>query len=354
MSSETAKVPSDIRPYFTAPHRTVIWPTIYSHLTHAVPDAAEQLASLAEGGTSWLITQELNELRSRLPIDFGLPSVSASEGSTPGQTQRSFAVGTFFPTLTVDRIRLYTDAYFSTFNAVYPILDERLFTSETLPPLLRDGFRYGDAPSVLALFVLALGQLANDSLTGAPVDIIDGQPSGICGGSASTPPGLDIFNEGRVRIGSLSPQYNIMSVQVLLLQAKYFEANSCHVEYWRSIVQASMICQIIAQNPGVPWQTPSGDLVRRAFWACLLDEDFYHLDLDLPRTTIGEISGEVSFPTFPKDRGQLDTASSDDMQDLLEFYFSAKISLQRVIKNIHDAVQLRRCGSESSLMRAES
>ena len=63
------------------------------------------------------------------PADFGLPSLLMGEEPTPGQFQRSFVAGTSFPTLTVDRIRLYTDAYFSTFNAVYPILDERLLAA---------------------------------------------------------------------------------------------------------------------------------------------------------------------------------------------------------------------------------
>lgn len=50
--SETS---SETPPYFAAPHRTVVWPTIYSQLTRFVPQAIPQLAALSEGGTSWLL-----------------------------------------------------------------------------------------------------------------------------------------------------------------------------------------------------------------------------------------------------------------------------------------------------------
>ena len=32
-----------------------------------------------------------------------------------------------------------------------------------------------------------------------------------------------------------------------------------------------------------------GDLIKRAYWTCILSEDFYHLDLDLPRTGIDQL-----------------------------------------------------------------
>lgn len=42
-------------PYFTAPHRTIIWPAIYSCITRIVPRASPVLAQLAAGGTSRLM-----------------------------------------------------------------------------------------------------------------------------------------------------------------------------------------------------------------------------------------------------------------------------------------------------------
>lgn len=51
----TSDLPQDIPPYFAAPHRTVVWPTIFSELTRSVPQASGRLAALSEGGTSWLL-----------------------------------------------------------------------------------------------------------------------------------------------------------------------------------------------------------------------------------------------------------------------------------------------------------
>lgn len=42
-------------PYFTAPHRTIVWPAIYTCITRLVPQASSQLTQLAKGGTSWLM-----------------------------------------------------------------------------------------------------------------------------------------------------------------------------------------------------------------------------------------------------------------------------------------------------------
>lgn len=243
----------------------------------------------------------------RLPADVRI-STATTFGLTPT------ASGILFPALTPDRVNMYALAYFNTFNVVYPILDEALFMKEVLPLPMSKGFRFGDSTSVVTLFVLALGQLAVESLIGAPTKLVDGHPSGVCGGTAERPPGLDIFNEGRIRLGTLVLRGDISSIQVLILQATYFQANGCHVEYWRGITQASMACQLLAQSPSVPWGTLSGDLLRRAFWTCVVDENFYHHDLDLPRTTIGNLVDTIRLPNFSKALGSSKWTGGDRIQ----------------------------------------
>lgn len=193
---------------------------------------------------------------------------------------------------------------------------------------------------MLALYVMALGQLAIEAATGAPIDLVEGKPSGISGGTADRPPGLEIFNEGRARVGALVVRGDIASVQVLLLQGTYFEANACHVEYWRSAMEASLICQVLAQDPTRGWRTLGGDLLRRAFWTCVIFEDFYHLDLDLPRTSIGDLVDQVRLPMFTESMGKaaIADADADNSEQPPAFYFLAKVSLQRVISRIHQAV----------------
>ena len=42
-------------PHFIPPHRTIVWPAIYSCITRLVPQASSQLVQFAKGGTPWLM-----------------------------------------------------------------------------------------------------------------------------------------------------------------------------------------------------------------------------------------------------------------------------------------------------------
>jgi hypothetical protein len=103
-----------------------------------------------------------------------------------------------FPALTAERVRELSDSYFGTFNMAYPILDQHVFVAETLPPLLADGFSYGDVSVILALLVLALGELAIEGISGDPVTSASGTSIGLRGGTLQNPPGIELFNEARV------------------------------------------------------------------------------------------------------------------------------------------------------------
>ena len=251
-------------PYLTVPHKILLWPSIrYQLVNSGMQEAEADLQSMSEGGTPWLLKQEFAKHPQGLPFDVGLPSYAPNVGVNESS---KYSLKVSFPTLTTRQVQRCTDAYFNTFNVLHPILDYSLFINDTLEPLLRSGFGYGDPKSILCLTVIALGQLAIDGISGEPITSVGKTPSGIRGGTLHRPPGLDIFNEARARLGSITLQTEVVGVQLLLLQAAYFEANACHVEYWRSIVAASMACQVLIQTPGIQWATPNGDLIKRAYW----------------------------------------------------------------------------------------
>ena len=224
-----------------------------------------------------------------------------------------------------------------------PILDEMLFLNDTLPRIIAHGFRYGDAESVLTLYVLALGQLAIEAATGAPIGLVNGEPSGLCGGTAQRPPALDIFNEGRARVGELLVRGELASVQALLLQGTYFEASACHVEYWRSVMEASLTCQVLTQGAGRSWTFANDDLLRRSFWTCVVGEEFYHVDLDPPRTSIAALSDQIQLPRFGDALSASEIGDAEEVQRLPAFYFLAKVGLRRVISDIHSTIQRCKC-----------
>ena len=257
-----------------------------------------------------------------------------------GISESSYTPKISFPGLSADVMKQLADSYFSTFNLLYPVLDQNQFMNDILPRILTDGFGYGEAASVLALLVFALGQVGIDGIYGTPLANFHGGPSGIRGGTATQPPGLGLFNEARARIGSIGIRSVLMHVQVHLLQAAYFEANACHVEFWRSSMTASLICQLLVQYPHEPWSTLNGDLIKRAYWTCMINEDLYHLDLDSPRTALRDIADAINLPHFERPQEQLEFKGRTDDDSLLEYHFLAKIALTRVISRIYDAIHL--------------
>jgi hypothetical protein len=109
-------------------------------------------------------------------------------------------------------------AYFDTFNLIYPFMDRQNFISDTLTRVQSEGFN-GDADSVIALLVFALGELAIEGSRGSPIDVHKGRPSGVRGGTASKPPGLALFNEARKRIGFVLTGYDLENIQIYSLAA---------------------------------------------------------------------------------------------------------------------------------------
>lgn len=296
--------------------------------------AGLELESMTHGGTPWLIRHAMDRFGKEFPVEVGLPLFR----SDFGMSESSYTLKTSFPGLTADVMKQLADSYFSTFNLLYPVLDHNQFMNNILPRILTDGFGYGEAASVLALLVFALGQVGMDGIYGTPLANFHGGPSGIRGGTATQPPGLGLFNEARARIGSIRIQSVLMHVQVLLLQAAYFEANACHVEFWQSNMTASLMCQLLVQYPYEPWSTLNGDLIKRAYWTCMINEDLYHLDLDSPRTALRNIADAMSLPHFERSQDQLEFKGRTDEDSLLEYHYLAKIALTRVISRIYDAI----------------
>src|SRR5258706_3097168 len=110
------------------------------------------------------------------------------------------------------------DAYFDSFNLLYPFMDRQNFLSDTLSKVHTEGFN-GDTDSVIALLVFALGELALEGSYGPPINYHNGRPSGIHGGTLDRPPGLALFNEARKRLGFVLTECDLENVQIFSLAA---------------------------------------------------------------------------------------------------------------------------------------
>jgi hypothetical protein len=240
--------------------------------------------------------------------------------------------------LTIQQIKEYTDAYFNTFNILCPILNQDAFTNDVVTRLLREGYADGDPHSVLALMVFALGQVAIEGVYGNPISSPDGVASGFRGGTSDKPPGLEIFNEARRRLGFVVNMCTLENVQILLLQATYYESNSRHLDFWRSTTAASMACQVLIKCQDIDWSTQTGDMIKRAYWACILSEDLYHLDLDLPQTGIHTMEDEVPLPYFHEAHDAQGKSQAPDDRSHFQYHFLAMIALRRLIARIHGVI----------------
>lgn len=191
------------------------------------------------------------------------------------------------------------------------------------------------------LLVFALGQVAIEGTYSQPISTRYGKPSGLRGGTLTEPPGIRMFNEARRRLGLVLDAGTLENVQILLLQATYYETGCRHVDFWRSTVAASMECQILIKCGNADPSTQIGDLIIRAFWTCVLNEELYHLDLDLPQTGIQTLQDETPFPGFCETQSSLQQDAADAL--FIQYHFLALVTLRRLVINVNEAVRQCNC-----------
>jgi hypothetical protein len=198
-----------------AVHRMLRWPSIQRLLRDTVPTDTEDVELLNTEGAAFIV--RLQRDAPVLPMDDALP-YRPFMGMQMQATRTAGGERVTFPDLTYDMMLRMSTTYFDTFNMMYPFMDRQSFLSDTLAKVNSEGFD-GDLDSVIALLVLALGQLADDGAYGTPINNYRGRPSGVRGGSLERPPGLILFNEARKRMGFVLTECDLGNVQIYSLAA---------------------------------------------------------------------------------------------------------------------------------------
>ncbi|KAG8630423.1 hypothetical protein KVT40_002042 [Elsinoe batatas] len=322
-------LPSDLisaNTHLTAAHKILVWPSVFLLLTNARVPVMNDIHHIMQTGTPWFTHLELKKHTHPLATN-GSPIPSKS----PSIPNHSFAPG--IAGLDADTMRSLADAYFDTFNVVHPILDRNSFYSDILLPVIRGGYEDRDTQACLAMLIMALGSIALEGVSGAPFLSHSKTPSGLRGGSIEAPPGLDIFNEARRRLGFVMHTCTLENVQIYLLQAAYYESCARHMDFWRSCAAASMSFQIFVRCERINWSSPKADLIKRVYWTCILNEDLYHLELDLPKTGIYTLEDQIPLPSFQQSRNMTNAESEDASH--YHYHFLAMIALRRLIARIH-------------------
>ncbi|KAM0698008.1 hypothetical protein Q7P36_002862 [Cladosporium allicinum] len=335
------------RSHISVSHKVLLWPAVVCHMrsSGALIVASTDLQCIARLGSRWLLQRKTSKHNKKLPCDVRVScSTSDSESSV-------------FPDLSAERVHEYSSAYFNTFNVLLPLLDLDIFVGGAVARFLREGYRDDDPQSVLALLVFALGQLAIEGIVGRPTSACNDETSGIRGATVERSPGLVFFNEAQRRLGMVNTKPCLEHVQIMLLQATYFEASARHLDFWSSTSAASLACMCLIKSQQIDWRSAYGDLVKRTYWVCVLQERLFDLEFRVASTGIETLEDQVPLPHFHvawEERssnplsGTAD-ASTTDGKEGSAFYFVAMLALSRLIRRADNI--LRDC--EPSLSETE-
>lgn len=155
-------------------------------------------------------------------LDRDLPAVLESRrpALAPMTSQHCDRCGeSWLSRLTVTTLKHLCNAFLTTFNLAYPVIEREFFFQHTLSAVIAKGFG-SDLESCLVLVVMALGCCGLNSLLKRDVTSKDWTPDAMAKdiqGVDDEIPGLIFFNEARQRIGFVTCDSNIQSCQYYLL-----------------------------------------------------------------------------------------------------------------------------------------
>ncbi|KAK4247411.1 hypothetical protein C7999DRAFT_14545 [Corynascus novoguineensis] len=316
--------------YVTSVHQMLKWPAVQqliASIRHKIPDL--DLSCLEKEGPASVAATRRCELES-LPKTV---TKAIGQGPTMNMDEAVTAQGqTTITDLTWDAMQRLSKAYFDSFNLLCPILNRLSFMSETLPALFNNGVS-DDISSAIVLLVFALGEVAIAGSEGPPVHMYNGRASGIKGGTKDEPPGLELFNEARRRVGCNLTECSLENVQMFQLASIYYGTCFHPFDFWRMTTFASTACQaLIASHPSA-LSSSEADLMRRAFWHCSIIETGLKLELCCPLTGLERMESIVGLPDFSGPYSEEDYMSNQESH--FQEHFASQIVLRRLLVDFH-------------------
>jgi hypothetical protein len=321
--------------HISTSHKILLLPAVNHQFALGSAMTTADLRPLAWIGSAWLLRKNALGVED-LPCDDYMPF------------SKLLTKCVLFSDLSVQQVQNYSAAYFNTFNRLFPLLDRDLFMNMVLARLSRQSCKDDDSECVLALLVFALGQLAYEGVYAPSASAFHSEHSGFRGGTTNRPPGLGFFNQARQRFGLVATRSSLETVQILLLQGTFFEACARHADFWSSVSAASMSCMFLIKGQAVDWSSRYGDLVKRAFWICVLHERSVSLEFCVADTGIEALADLVPWPHFPDLPSEERTSGSAGAEgtDGLErrgdsdsaYHLTAMIALGRLIRRASDVI----------------
>jgi hypothetical protein len=329
----------------TIPHIIINWPIIRRNFLERRSSFTQDIHAISSQGTYWFVERSKTSSPAPTPTRLYIPINSDDVSHSP--TVSTLSLLHHYGEVAS---KGYIEAYFRTFNTLCPILDQASLMRQTELRFMRSASTDGEIETVLLLVVIALGQVAYEGIAGSPIESFTKRSSGVRGGTALASPGATCFDESLRQWALVPSAPSLLRVQVLLLQATFHESSARHWDFWRCTVAASSICEHLIQQHGRDWSATTSEMLKRSYWTCILNEGYYHHDLDLPPTGVFAFQDEIPLPSFVYDidvgPGVAGFRAADSSRSYL--CFLASISLKRLTDRIHDVVH----ESKSSIGRS--
>jgi hypothetical protein len=234
-------------------------------------------------------------------------------------------------------VKELSNAYFDTFNRVYPFIDRDFYFLSTLAVVIREGFGH-DIESCLVLNVMALGCLGLRSYQEGGFDISTRtvlSPIALHIMQEEIP-GLSFFNEARKRVGFCLCDRDLQSCQFYLSSAVFYMQNMRPIDEWMMTTRAATGCGAFWKCPPLPHDEWLADMQSRLFWSAILLETVIVQEMELPPSGLKEWEEIVPLPKFTifpyinKSRSR----NSDD--SYYHYHFLAQIAHRIILSRIRD------------------
>lgn len=263
---------------------------------------------------------------------------SARPGLQPTiRGQVTLTTGDWLSSLSLSCVKELSNAYFDTFNRVYPFIDRDHYFLNTLAVVVREGFGY-DIESCLVLNVMALGCMGLKAFEDGGFDNPYQDPT--------TPlirhimdeeiPGLSFFNEARKRVGFCMCERDIQSCQYYLSSAVFYAQLMRPVDEWMMTNRAAVACAAFWKCSPEPLDEWLADMQSRLFWSALILETVIIQELELPSSGLKEFEDVVPLPKFTTYPYIGSTRARNTDDSFYHYHFLAQIAHRIILTRVRD------------------
>ncbi|KAH7124887.1 hypothetical protein B0J13DRAFT_598946 [Dactylonectria estremocensis] len=253
------------------------------------------------------------------------------------QAQIGAATDDWLASLSLSCVKELSNAYFDTFNRIYPFIDRDCYFRETLAEAVHGGFGY-DVESCLVLNVMALGCMGLKSCeeggfntsqhTQTFLPIRQALDEEICG--------LSFFNEARKRCGFSLTERDAQSCQYYLTSALFYAQTMRPVDEWMMTNRAAAICAAFWKCPPDSVNDWEADMQSRLFWSAILLETVIVQELELPSSGLQEWEDTVPLPKFMASPYVKNSRSQNPDDSYYHYHFLAQIAQRIILSRVHD------------------